>query len=72
MNDLKIFIERLVEMRSELGLSQGKLGELVGVSDACVSRWESGIRIPKADSIIALCKVLKCSADYLLGLSDEW
>lgn len=68
---MKKFIERLVEMRNELNLSQVDLAAKVGVTSICISRWETGVRIPNAISIIALCKALNCSADYLLGLSDE-
>lgn len=68
---MKKFIERLIEMRNELKLSQAELANKVGVTSICISRWETGARIPNAISIIALCKALKCSADYLLGLSEE-
>ena len=68
---MKKFIERLIEMRNELNLSQLELAKRIGVTSVCVSRWETGARIPNAPSIISLCKALNCSADYLLGLSDE-
>ena len=58
-------------MRTELKLTQKELANLVGVSDACVNRWEKGLRIPSVLNIVALCKALNCSADYLLGLRDE-
>lgn len=67
---MKIYASRIAELRKELNLSQKNLGELLGVSGACVNRWEKGLRTPGAEYIIVLCKTFNCSADYLLGLSD--
>lgn len=64
------FSERLKELRSERGLSQGGLAVQINVSTACVSRWESELRVPDIDSIIKLCKYFGCTADYLIGLDD--
>lgn len=65
------FIKRLIEIRTELNLSQLKLSTKINVSASCINRWESGQRIPSAENIISLCKALNCSADYLLGLKDD-
>lgn len=32
-----------------------------------VKKWERGAAIPKADSLLNICELLNCSADYLLG-----
>ena len=71
MYDKNTFIKRLIELRNDFNLSQEKLAKLIGVTDACVNRWEKGLRTPKAESIFELCKALNCSADYLLGLKDD-
>ena len=62
---------RLASMRGYRRLSQEQLGGYVGVTKQTISGWERGRRVPDADAIVALCKALDCSADYLLGLSDE-
>ena len=63
---------RLASMRGYRRMSQEQLGGFVGVTKQTVSGWERGRRVPDADNIVALCKALDCSADYLLGLSDEF
>lgn len=45
--------------RQELGLTQKEVANLVGVTEATVSRWESGdIKNMKRDKIAALSRVL--------------
>ncbi len=64
------FAERLHELREERHLSKIELAKELNISDACISRWENGLRIPNIDSILLLCQYFGCSADYLIGLSD--
>lgn len=70
MYNKELFIKRLMELRAENNLSQEKLGKLINVSEACISRWEKGSRTPNAESIYALSKAFNCTSDYLLGLTD--
>jgi len=37
------------QLREQAGLTQGQLGAALGVSDAAVSQWETGNRIPRGD-----------------------
>lgn len=62
---------RISSMRGYRRLNQETLGGMVGVSKQTVSNWEHDYRTPDADNIANLCRALDCSADYLLGLSDE-
>ncbi len=64
------FAERLKELRLDKGISQSELSKQIGVSVACINRWESNLRIPNLNSLIMLCKYFECSADFLLGLKD--
>ncbi|WP_254204206.1 XRE family transcriptional regulator [Aeromonas sp. FDAARGOS 1408] len=57
--------ERIKELRKKHGLTQQKLGELVGASRASVSQWESGEHSPSGDYLIALAKVFGVSAHWL-------
>lgn len=57
--------------RSERGLSQEKLAELVGVSRQAVSKWELGDAVPDTDKLIPLAKALGVTVDELLGNSPE-
>lgn len=56
---------RLKEAREAAGLTQVALGEIVGVEQHTVSQWESGHRIPRADKLPLLAKVLGCTIDDL-------
>jgi transcriptional regulator with XRE-family HTH domain len=38
-----------------------QVAEVVGVSDGCVSHWESGRSIPRDNNLTAVCKALKVS-----------
>lgn len=57
--------------RSERGLSQEKLAELVGVSRQAVSKWELGDAVPDTDKLIPLAKALGVTVDELQGNSPE-
>lgn len=63
--------QRITSMRGYRLLTQEALGDLVGVTKQTISGWERGRRSPSADDLIKLCQVLNCSADYLLGMTDE-
>lgn len=62
---------RVKECREQKGLTQQQLGELINVSDATINRYERDLREPGIETIKLLSKVLDCSTDYLLGLSDH-
>lgn len=62
----------------ELGLKQKDVAEKLGVDPVCVSYWcaeptsDNNIqRIPNTLQVIALSQLLKCSADYILGLTTD-
>ncbi len=58
---------RLKKRRCELKLTQGQLGELIGVGKAAICCYEKETRNPTIENIIELMHVLGVSADYLLG-----
>jgi len=59
--------EIIQRKRSERGLSQEKLAELVGVSRQAVSKWELGDAVPDTDKLVPLCRALGITVDELLG-----
>lgn len=67
---LKVFCERLKALRTEKGLSQPELANLLGVSNGIISFWENGVNEPTISNLIKLTEVLEVSTDYLLGLED--
>lgn len=51
-------ISDLKKVRKEKGLSQEQLAELLGVSQARVSQYERGYRMPKAKKLFSIAKAL--------------
>lgn len=68
--NMKIFAERLKELRLTENLSQRKLAELTNLSPSAIKQWENESRVPNAEAVVALAKFFEVSADYLLGLED--
>ncbi|HIW85673.1 MAG TPA: helix-turn-helix domain-containing protein [Candidatus Eubacterium faecipullorum] len=69
-----MFSERFRELRifTEPRLKQAELGEKLGMSQRKVSRLETGSTEPTTDEIVAICRFFNVSADYILGLTDEF
>jgi transcriptional regulator with XRE-family HTH domain len=68
--DIKIFANRLKELRFENKLGQNQLANLLELSNASISYWENGKQEPSASAIYKLAKHFNVSADFLLGLED--
>lgn len=61
------FHQKLKSLREQRGLTQEELAEQLGITRQSVSKWELGINEPDLPTIRALCKILDCSYDALLG-----
>lgn len=61
------FGKRLKKARTEKGLSQSQLGELVGVHYTQIGRYESKDMKPAADILSKLANKLGISPDFLLN-----
>lgn len=70
INNMKIFAERLKELREEKNMSLKELGKEIGVSDSAVSRWENEIRVPNIEVLVIIAEYFGVSTDYLVGLED--
>ena len=64
------FGKQLKEIRDYNNLSQRKLATDLGVTQACIGKWETGDREPSLDDLIKVAKYFNVSTDYLLGLED--
>jgi transcriptional regulator with XRE-family HTH domain len=67
---MKIFAERLRELRTEKGLSMKQFAAIVDATDAAVSNWENNINEPKITYLKSIAEYFGVSCDYLLGLED--
>jgi transcriptional regulator with XRE-family HTH domain len=61
----------MLSRRKTLGLRQEDLAVLSGLSQAQISRYESGDNDPTGQALIALANVLKTSVDWLLGITED-
>lgn len=63
-------MNRIKQLREEKGWTQAKLGKLLNVQKAAVSKYELG-KIPITDStIMKLVEIFDETSDYILGITD--
>ena len=60
------FGKRLKELRIERGLSQQKLGEMLGFCNQTISFWENGSREPDLDTLLAIAHFFEVGVEELL------
>lgn len=59
--------ERIRALRKEKGLTQEQLAEIMGVSVAAVSKWETGQTLPELAALAGLADFFQVSIDSLVG-----
>ena len=64
------YLEKLIQLREEKGLTQNDLTEIYGCNQSNISKIERKERKLDIEQLIALCRFYNVSADYILGLSD--
>ena len=64
------FARRMLSLRTEAGLSQQKVADLLEVSKSTISLYETGYTVPDAKTLYKLCDIYHASADYLLCRTD--
>ena len=64
-------MNRIRELREANGWTQTQLGKKIDAARNTVSGYETGERQLTPALICKLCDVFECSADYLLGRSDN-
>ncbi|MBQ7373703.1 MAG: helix-turn-helix transcriptional regulator [Clostridia bacterium] len=66
------FTERFNELVTLSEKSQVEIANEIKVSKQCVSDYKSGKSFPSLQTLYLICSCLEVSADYLLGLTDEY
>lgn len=69
---MKDFGEKIKELRTERHLTQKQLAEKIGQGQSTIVYWEKNQQEPTISSLKKLCELFEVSADYLLGLTDEY
>ena len=64
-------MNRLKELRKKHNMSQTDVADALGLSQTAVYSYEKERNKLTADIIAKLCVLFSCSADYLLGLSED-
>lgn len=62
-----MFQNNLKALRMKKGLSQGELAIRLNVVRQTVSKWEKGVSVPDAETLIKLADLLDTSVNVLLG-----
>ena len=69
-----LFADTLKKLRMKKGFTQNQLARAMFVNNTTISKWESGSRLPSADMITRLARVLEVEVGTLLSTaakSDE-
>lgn len=66
------YTQRLKDLREDNDLTQEELAKLLNMKREQYRRYEAGINEIKASHIIMFAKFYNVSADYILGLSNEY
>jgi transcriptional regulator with XRE-family HTH domain len=64
--------ERLKQLRIENGLKLKEVAAALNVTIRSINRYEDGTREPSIDILVKFCKLYDVSADYLVGLTDNY
>lgn len=68
---MKMFAQRLKELRSEKRQTQTDMAALLGIKVRAYQYYESGNHYPEVPNLIKLADYFDVSTDYLLGRSDQ-
>jgi transcriptional regulator with XRE-family HTH domain len=67
----ELMYEQIRNLREDRDLSQKKMAELLNVTQATYSRYESGTLDIPSISLIKLAMFHKTSIDFLVGITNE-
>ena len=63
--------KNIAHLRKEKGLTQAEFGDLLGVSNQAVSKWESEMTMPDVMLLPQIAKVLGVDLNDLYGMKKE-
>lgn len=67
---MKVFSERLKELRKSAGLTQRQVSEKLNIRQQSYARYENGTGEPNLETVAKIASMFDVSADFLLGLSE--
>lgn len=68
---MKIVGERLRTLRDGIKLSQTKLANIIGTTQACINRYETDVSSPPLTVLLWYAEYFDVSLDYIFGRTDK-
>ncbi len=62
--------ERIIERLKQLSITQREFAEKAGIQQSTISEWKKNKTNPSSDKILAICKALDVSPEWLLSGVD--
>ena len=62
---------RIRELRKQNGLTMKRLGDIIGIAENVVSRYETGKRQPDIETQVKLSRYFNVTVGYLMGVEDS-
>jgi len=62
-----MFASKLKHLRKTHKINQVKLAEILGTSQATITFWETGKRVPDVEMLCKIADYFNVTTDYLLG-----
>lgn len=72
MDILSKVSDRVRDLMEETGLNVSEFAKRTGLSASVISRILSCKRMPSCKTLIAIADAFRCSADFLLGYTENW
>ncbi len=67
---MKVFAQRLKELRKAKGLSQKQLADILHTTNSSVCDWERERAEPNLETLVFISAYFSTTTDYLLGKTD--
>jgi len=58
-------------MRERAGLTQAQVSKALDIPQSTIASWETGRALPRADKLLPIAKLLKCTIDDLLNKGEN-
>ena len=68
---MDIVAGRLKDLRGSVGLSQAKVAELIGTTQASINRYENGQSEPPLKTLLWYADTFDVSMDYIFGRTEQ-
>ena len=68
---MKEVAKRIRELRKSMKLSQAEMGNIVGVKQSSLNRYEHGQSSPSVETLVRYADYFDVSLDYIFGRTDN-